>query len=180
MKKLTLFAALFALGLSAATVRQFTPASGDPFSAGVGGKLVQVTVFSTEAAGTVNLASVWSAPTYTNAIDIAVTTSTVWAVEYSNTVTHAVFTNRVDFMPFPVQVYCDVIGSNATVTVTAVTNTTPVQSGVVTVTNAIISGGSCVSGVYSGAPASNTWISGTDALIFTGTAKGGFLRLVIE
>lgn len=178
MKKTIFMIATVAAIAAFAAVRQISPVNGEPFSAGIAGKVAQVVAFSPVASGTVAINRIWSAPTYTNAQEILTSTSTVWAVTYSNIVTHAVMTNRVDFMPFPVQVYCNIIASNATTTITATTNTWPVQSGVFAVTNEIASG-TCSGGVFTNAP-NNVWLGSLDTLIFTGTATGGFLRIVTE
>lgn len=178
MKKTILFLAALAGFAAFASVRQITPVSGEPFAAGLSGKVTHVVAFSPVASGTVAINRIWSAPTYTNAQEILTSTSTVWAVTYSNIVTHALMTNRVNRMPFPMEVYCNIIASNATTTITATTNTWPVQSGVVSVTNAIASG-TCSGGVFTNAP-NNVWLGSLDTLIFTGTATGGFIRIFTE
>ena len=178
MKKTILFMAMVAGFAAFAAVRQIAPVPGEPFAAGLSGKVAHVVAFSPVVSGTVAINRIWSAPTFTNAVEIHVSTSTVWAVTYSNLVTHALMTNRVDFMPFPIEVYCDIIASNATTTVTAETNTWQVQSGVFSVTNTIASG-TCSGGVFTNAP-SGVWISSLDTLVFTGTATGGFLRIATE
>ena len=66
------------------------------------------------------------------------------------------------------------------VTVKATTNILPVLQRDVAKTNAIITSGSCSGNVYIGAPATNTYLKAHEWLIFSGTATGGFLRLIYE
>ena len=103
----------------------------------------------------------------------------MWSVVYSNYVSHLVFTNTASRMPFPIVTYSNLIASNAVTTVAVTTNTWPVFQKTVCETNAIVSA-TCSGGVYSGAPASDMWIGANDHRIFTGTATGGFVRIVTE
>ena len=178
--RIAIVAAFAACAAFAAQVSQYAmPADGMEFSSAVGGKIARVQVFSPVASGTVALKSIWSADVYTNAVKISAATSTVWSVVYSNYVSHTVFTNTAYRLPFPSVTFSNLIASNAVTTVEVTTNTWPVYQKTVCATNAIVSG-TCSGGVYSGAPASDTWIGATDHLIFTGTATGGFLRIVTE
>lgn len=49
----------------------------------------------------------------------------------------------------------------------------------VATTNSIVSG-TASSGKYSGTPASATYLGAGEKLVFTGTAAGGFLRIILE
>lgn len=183
MKKMIFaFAAMIAATLPAFQVIQPTVGADGRLQAQAGGKLVRVIAVSpTVAAGTVNLEAVYSTALFTNAVDIAVTTSKTYRVAWSNQVSHAVFTNSYAALPIPIQIYCAQLSIATNTAVTAITNTWPVYERTAYVTNAIITGGTATNGIYSGAPASDTYLSGADTLFFTGTATAnGFLRLVFE
>ncbi len=183
MKKAILaIAALAAFGAFAHMVT-LHPASGDVFSVGgQGGKIVAVQAFSpTQSGGSLTLQSIWSADVYTNGSAVAYSTNVAYQVAYSNTVTAAVFTNAVAYLPPPVQVYANVIGIVTNETIVATTNSWRGWQKTVAATNDIISGATATGNVYSGAPASDTYVSGFENLIFTGTAAtGGWLRIVVE
>lgn len=84
-------------------------------------------------------------------------------------------------------VYQAPIFTNAVKTATLTTNATtttgtityPVVKQYVTVTNTLVSG-SCSSNVFSGSPATDTYLKAHEWIIFEGTATGGFIRLVLE
>ena len=183
MKKMIFaIAAMIAATLSAFQVVQPTVGADGRLTAQAGGKLVRVIAVSpTVATGTVNLEAVYSTALFTNAVDIATTTGTTYRVAWSNQVSHAVFTNEYATLPIPVQIYCAQLSIATNTTVTAITNTWPVYERTAYVTNAIVTGGTASGGIYSAAPASDTYLSGTDTLYFSGTAtSNGFLRLVFE
>jgi hypothetical protein len=85
MKKLLaiLATAAAALCLSAAEVVEFRNVGGE-FSAPRGGKLTRVEAFSTNATGSVTLKSVWTAPVFTNAVQVETVTATNVTVVSSN------------------------------------------------------------------------------------------------
>ena len=117
---------------------------------------------------------------YTNAVAISYVTNYTYTVAYSNVVTAAIFTNTVPTLPLPVQVYCNVLWHETNATVTAATNVSWALKEVVS-TNVSLLSGTASGKVYSGAPASSTYISPTEELVFTGTAAtNGWLRLVLE
>ena len=182
MKKfLSILLATAAITAFAAIVKTYTPESGVSFSPGVGGKLVQATAYSaTQSGGSFALSAVYSAPVYTNAVAISYATNYSYTVAYSNVVTAAIFTNTVPTLPLPVQVYCNVLWHETNTTVTASTNVSWALKEVVS-TNVSLLSGTASGKVYSGAPASSTYISPTEELVFTGTAAtNGWLRLVLE
>ena len=182
MKKfLSILLATAALAAFAATVKTFTPESGVSFSPGVGGKLVHATAYSaTQSGGSFALSAVYSAPVYTNAVAISYATNYTYTAVYSNVVTHALFTNTVQVLPLPVQVYCNVLWHETNSTITATTNISWALKEVVT-TNVSLLSGTASGKVYNGAPASATYISPNEELVFTGTAAtNGWLRLVLE
>ena len=183
MKK-TIFAiaAMIAATLSAYQVVQPMVEADGRLTAQAGGKLVRVIAVSpTVATGTVNLEAVYSTAIFTNAVYIKETTVKTYRVAWSNQVSHAVFTNEYATLPIPVQIYCAQLSIATNTTVTAITNTWPVYERTAYVTNAIVTGGTASGGIYSAAPAADTFLSGTDTLYFSGTAtSNGFLRLVFE
>jgi len=180
-KTLAILLAAAALCVGAATVKTFTPESGVSFTPGVGGKLLQATAYSaTQSGGSFALSAVYSAPVYTNAVTIAYATNSTYEVVYSNVVTHALFTNEVAVLPPPMQVYCNVLGLATNDVVTATTNVSWALMEVVT-TNVSLLSGTASGKVYKGAPASDTFISATEELVFTGTAAtNGWIRIVVE
>lgn len=72
------------------------------------------------------------------------------------------------------------VNSYATNTIisTATNGVTPVLKKRLSVTNSVVNG-TCSAGRYSATP-TNAWMFASDKLIFTGTATGGVLRLVVE
>ena len=127
---------------------------------------------------------------------VAVTNAALGTVSYVTNITtsvtnvpaQVVFTNTLaaaDFGPFTVARWnsgnpLDTLLSVSTnVTVTATTNSWRVLKSMVSVTNTIISG-SCSGSVYSGSPATNTYLAPHEWLVFEGTATGGWLRLILE
>ena len=112
----------------------------------------------------------------TNILTSLVTTNMPIAVELSTNTFHAV-TPEAFARAYPMHT---LLSLSTNVTVSATTNVVPVLQREVAVTNAIISGGTCSGSKYSGAPATNTYIKAHEWLIFTGTATGGFLRLIYE
>jgi len=194
MKKLfaILMIALVAIANAAEVVEIRSFAAGE-FNAPRGGKLARVEVFSTNATGTVNLKSVYSAPVFTNAVQIETFAATNVTVVSSNRLWRAASTN--DVIPLATNAYeaagfsfamwqrthplDALVSSNRTVTVTATTNRWPVYKGEVAVTNSIISGGSLSGSKYGGAPGGDTWLAPGERLIYTGPG-GGFLRLILE
>ena len=112
----------------------------------------------------------------TNILTSLVTTNMPIAVELSTNTFHAV-TPEAFARAYPLHT---LLSLSMNVTVSATTNVVPVLQREVAVTNAIISGGTCSGSKYSGAPATTTYLKPHEWLIFTGTATGGFLRLIYE
>ena len=225
-KTIFMLAILAGLAASAFSVIEISrPESGAGFTSGSGGKLVAVEAFSTNATGTVNLSSIYTAPVFTNAVAVETVTATNYTVVSSNRLaftrmtlynivtnaveistnvfTHAVQTNIITStvmtnVPVAVELSTNtfhavtpeafaraypmhtLLSLSTNVTTTATTNIWPVLQREVAVTNAIISGGTCSGSMYSGAPATNTYLKAHEWLIFSGTATGGFLRLILE
>ena len=124
MKKLTaIFAtAAAAFCLFAAEVVEFRNVGGE-ISAPRGGKLTRVEAFSTNATGSVTLKSVWTAPVFTNAVQIETFTATNVTVVSSNR-TAAIWRT------VPVTVIGDIVTytNSAFGTVHTVTNTATVYT----------------------------------------------------
>lgn len=124
MKKLyaILATAAAALCLFAAEVVEFRN-FGSEFNALRGGKLTRVEVFSTNATGSVTLKSVWTAPVFTNAVQIETFTATNVTVVSSNR-TAAIWRT------VPVTVIGDIVTytNSAFGTVHTVTNTATVYT----------------------------------------------------
>ena len=225
-KTIFMLAALAGLAASAFTVVEISsPESGAGFTAGAGGKLVAVEAFSTNATGTINLSTIYTAPVFTNAVSVETVTATNYTVVSSNRLaltrmtrydtvtnaveistnvfTHAIQTNIITstvMTNIPIAVglstntfaavtpeafagafpFHTLLSLSTNVTTTVATNRWPVLQREVAVTNAIISGGTCSGSKYSGAPASTTYLKPHEWLIFSGTATGGFIRLVLE
>lgn len=179
MKKLSITLAAIALSLiaSAATVASFAPEDGATYTVKNGGKLVRVESFAPVSGGTFAISSVYSADVYTNAIDVATLTNTTYTVVETNYYTHAVTTNT-----FPNLSFVDdpgILGVTTNTTVFAVTNTVAVYEKTVAATNAL------ASGTATGLVGTNTlqnaaFIAPGEKLLFTGTAVGGWLRLIFE
>ena len=178
---LSILLATAAITAFAAIVKTYTPESGVSFSPGVGGKLVQAMAYSaTQTGGSFALAAVYSAPVYTNAVAISYSTNRSYTVAYSNVVTATIFTNTVQTLPVPVQVYCNVLWHETNTTVTASTNVSWALKEVVS-TNVSLLSGTASGKVYSGAPASSTYISPNDEIVFSGTAAtNGWIRIILE
>ena len=226
MKKMIFSLALLALFAANAftVVEVLHPESGEGFTCGSGGKLVQVQAFSTNATGTVKLSSVWSAPVFTNAVIVSSGTVTNYttvssnrlaltrltrfdvvtnAVDIStNVFTHAIQTNILTStvatdLPITVELstntfaavtpeafasalpFHTLISLSTNVTTRATTNIFPIVQRYVTVTNSIING-SCSTNKFIGEPAAATYLKFQEWIIFSGTATGGFLRLIYE
>ncbi len=187
MKKpiLSIIAALLSLAASASTVAQFRPLAAGEFESGpVGGKLVAVQVFSPVESGTVSLQSIYEAATFTNAIEIKTFIATNMTVISSNRVDAALSTNTFPAAMFlfstwqrayPFNV---LISTNETVSTTVTTNQWPVFEKSVFVTNTLASG-SCSGGIFTNAP-SGIYLAPGEKLLFTGTATGGHLRLILD
>ena len=179
MKKMIAVAAAAAAFVSvAATVVHYpNPQSGNPFRISQGGKLVEVDAFTTAASGTVDVKSVYSAPTYTNAVLISEVTNEFYTVVSSNDFTHIVSTNL--FITRSFESSPDVIGVSTNRIIRATTNIVPFVSGVVTVTNDVASG-TASGNVLRKKLDSAVYIGPNEPLIFTGTATGGWLRFIFE
>ena len=111
--------------LNAATVSEITsPASGESFALGVGGRLVAVQAFSTNATGTVAVKSIYEAPIFTNAVAISSTTATNYTTVSSNRLAETfaphfyVVTNAVEIST---NIYTHAVVTNI-ITSTALTN----------------------------------------------------------
>lgn len=178
MKKFALLAAIAAsLAALAAQVAPFTPVDGAAFKVSQGGKLVRVESFSPVSGGTIALKSVWSTDVYTNALDILTATNMSYTVVESNAYTHVVTTNIFPNLSFENDPGIVSIATNATVAVT--TNKWPVFEKTVAVTNAIVSG-TQTGFVYTNNLPNAVYLAPGEKLIFTGTAVGGWLRLIFE
>lgn len=179
MKKLSITLAAIALSLiaSAATVASFAPEDGATYTVKNGGKLVRVESFAPVSGGTFAISSVYSADVYTNAIDVATLTNTTYTVVETNYYTHAVTTNT-----FPNLSFVDdpgILGVTTNVTVSAVTNTWKAYEKTVASTNAIASG--TASGHLGASSLTNAvYLAPGEKLLFTGTAVGGWMRLIFE
>ena len=176
---ITFIAAIAAAVASAYSVAQFPlPEAGELPARNSGGKVVAVQVFA-PTNGSVALKSVWSADVYTNATTYAYATNTSWEVAYSNTVLSTVYTNAYSHADFPIEIYSVPLATNVIRNVTVTTNTASVYKETVVTTNSLVTG-TASSHVYSGAPASDTFIAPFEKIVFEGTAVGGWLRIVLE
>ena len=124
----------------------------------------------------------------TNIYTGAVLTNVTYRTVVTNVPAQVVFTNTIaaaDFGSFTVARWntgnpLDTLMSVSTnVTVTATTNSWRVLKSVLSVTNTIVTG-SCFGNVYSGSPASDTFLKAHEWLVFEGTGTGGWLRLILE
>lgn len=179
MKKMlsVLAAFAFAFAAFAATVVPFTPTDGGVFKLSQGGKLTRVEAFSPVSGGTLALSTIYSAPVYTNAIEISTFTNFAYTVVESNAYTHVVTTNA-----FPNLSWIDdpgIIGVTTNIAVVATTNTWPVLQKTVAVTNSVFSG-TQTGFVYTNTLSTATYLAPGERLLFTGTGVGGFVRLIFE
>ncbi len=184
--RLATLIACAALASVAGHVQQFTDPVPGVLIAEHAGELSRVEVFSTNATGTVTLGVEWQRPVFSNAVEIVSTTYTNCTVASSNRL-NAVTRSET----FPIAAFTPASWQNAhplelltgvttNTVVTSVTNTWQAYSRTIAVTNAIVTGGTCTSNVYTGAPARATWIAPGDRIIFSGTALGGFIRFCQE
>lgn len=177
MKKIIAFiVAAAAFACMAAIVVPFSPTDGGVVKLGTGGKLTRVESFSPVSGGTIALSSIYSAPTYTNAIEITVVTNISYRVVETNYYTHTVFTN--DFPNLSFEDDPGILSVATNVAVSAVTNVWPVFKETVAVTNSIVSG-TQTGYVYTNNVAP-LFLAPGERLLFTGTGVGGFVRLIFE
>lgn len=124
----------------------------------------------------------------TNVFTHAVETNVVYKTVETNMPGQVVFTNTfaaADFGQFTTNAWAlahpfdTLISVSTNVTTKTETNTWPVIQNYVVVTNSIVSG-SCSNHVYNGAPSGNVYLKFQEWINFTGTATGGFLRLIFE
>ncbi len=124
----------------------------------------------------------------TNVFTHAVETNIVYEVVDTNMPNQVVFTNTfaaADFGPFTTNAWAvaypfdTLLSVSTNVTTKAETNIWPVVRSYVVVTNSIVSG-SCSNHVYNGSPSGSVYLKFQEWVNFTGTATGGFLRLVFE
>ena len=179
MKKMlsVLVAFAFAFAAVAATVVPFTPTDGGVFKLSQGGKLTRVEAFSPVSGGTLALSSIYSAPVYTNAIEISTFTNFAYTVVESNAYTHVVTTNvfpNLSFIDDP-----GIVGVSTNMTVAATTNTWPVLQKTVAVTNSVFSG-TQTGFVYTNTLGTAKYLAPGEVLRFTGTGVGGWIRLIFE
>ena len=115
-------------------------------------------------------------------------TNVTYRTVVTNVPAQVVFTNTfaaADFGPFAVALWnagnpMDTLLSVSTnVTVTATTNSWRALKSVLSVTNTLVTG-SCSTNIFSGSPASDTYLREHEWLVFEGTATGGWLRLILE
>lgn len=179
MKKLLSLALLsLSLAASAATIQSFVDfKSGDALKLKYYGEVSAVECFSTNATGTVAIDRVFERPIYTNAVEVAWSTNWTYDVAYSNTASHAVWTNSFPNLSFENDPY--IVGVVTNELTSARTNRWPVLKETLVVTNSIISG-ACAGRFYRGEPDSGICVAPGDRLLFTGTATGGALRIVVE
>ena len=175
--KMAMLAAVAALMVAAYNVAQFSPEDGGEFRVGnVGGKLVAVEAFA-PTNGTVELKRVWASDVYTNAVAYLVETSTVYTVTYSNAYTHVVSTNAYRDLSW---IYNPgIIAQTTNDTVSVTTNMWPVFKERVSVTNSLVSG-VAADNVFTNALTAPVYLAPGEKLYFSGTATGGFLRLITE
>lgn len=172
------FAVAFAVVLFGADIVSFKPvATGDEFKLSRGGKLTRVEAFSPVSGGTFAISSIYSADTYTNAVQVANLTNTTYSVVTSNDYTHVVATNvysSLSFVDDP-----GIIGISTNMTYYAVTNRWPVYKGTVAVTNSLATG---TQSGYTVGKALDTpvYLAPGERIRFTGTGVGGFIRLIFE
>lgn len=179
MKKfLMAFLALAAFVAAAATVVPFGTADGGGLvKLSQGGKLVRVEAFSPVSGGTIALSSIYSAPVYTNAVAIYVSTNMSYTVVESNAYTHVVATNVFPNLSFVDDPGILSIATNAVVVAT--TNTWPVYKSTLAVTNSICSGAQ-TGYVYTNQLGTAQYLAPGELLRFTGTGVGGWVRLIFE
>ena len=176
-KTISILAAFAVFAAVAATVVPFKPADGVAFKLSQGGKLTRVESFSPVSGGTIALSSIYSAPVYTNAMEIFTFTNFTYTVVESNAYTHVVATNT-----FPNLSFIDdpgIVSVSTNVVVSATTNAWPVLKETVSVTNAIVSG-TQTGYIYTNELGSVKYLAPGERLLFTGTGVGGFVRLIFE
>lgn len=178
MKKFLSILAMFAaVSVYAAVVVPFTPSNGGTFKLREGGKLTRVAAFSPVNNGTVTIKSIYSAPVYTNAVEVTRVTNVAYTVTYSNTYDHVVSTNVFRNLSFVDDPYITGISTNATVVAT--TNSWPVLKQTISVTNDVVTG--TQTGYKLDKQLDNAvYLGPGENLIFTGTGVGGWVRLIFE
>jgi len=178
MKKLlSLVAIMAALVCAAATVVPLRPQSGAMFKLSQGGKLTRVEAFSPVSGATVALSSIYSAPVYTNAVEITTLTNVTYTVVETNYYTHAVTTNSFPNLSFVDDPGILSVSTNAVVSAT--TNRWPVFEKTIAVTNSLFSG-TQTGYVYTNTLGTAKYLGPGEMLLFTGTGVGGWIRLIFE
>jgi hypothetical protein len=178
MKKIIASLALFAaLACAAAVVVPFSPTSGGTFKLSQGGKLTRVEAFSPVSGGTLALSTIYSAPVYTNAIEISTYTNHEYTVIASNAYTHVVSTNT-----FPNLSWIDdpgIVNVTTNTAIVATTNRWPVLKETIAVTNSVFSG-TQTGYTYTNALGTAVYLAPGEVMRFTGTGVGGWIRLIFE
>jgi len=124
----------------------------------------------------------------TNVFTHAVETNIVYKTIETNMPNQVVFTNTLaatDFGQFTRDAWAlaypfdSLLSVSTNVVAKAETNIVPMVQGNIVVTNSIVSG-SCSNHVYNGSPSGSVYLKFQEWVNFTGTATGGWLRLVFE
>ena len=144
-------------------------ADGQAVASHRGGKVQQINVLSTVAAGTVTLKSESKLWGMRDVVTDLSTSNFVWTVVFSNGVD--IVTNKTTVSPYPLPAARALISatSNWVVQAFAVTNKEPYVT--LCKTNALSSAITCSSGVAANLPESK-YVAPGDPLFFSGTAKG--------
>ena len=161
--------AAFAATLALADTEIVSIADGQAVANHRGGKVQQINVLSTVAAGTVTLKSESKLWGMRDVVTDLSTSNFVWTVVFSNGV--QVVTNKSTIAPYPLPPARALISatSNWVVNAFAVTNKEPYVT--LCKTNTLSSAITCSSGVAANQPDSK-YVAPGDPLFFSGTAKG--------
>lgn len=166
---LALALAAFAAFVGVADTEIVSIADGQAMGGHKGGKVQQISVLSTVAAGTVVLKSESKLWGMRDKITDLSTSNFVWTVVFSNGV--QIVTNKTTVPPYPLPVARSLISatSNWVVHAYAVTNKEPYMT--LCKTNTLSGTITCSGGVGTNNPDSK-YVSPGDPLLFSGTAKG--------
>lgn len=174
--KLLTLVSLAAFACSAAVIAPFSPKTGETFTTSVGGKLTAIEAFA-PTNGTIVLKSIYSADVNTNAVSSTTVTNFDWTVVTSNRTSHVVATNTWSNLAWSLR--DDVIGVTTNAHPKTTTRSWPVFKETVAVTNDVVSG-SATSYLYKATLATPQYVAPGERFIYTGTASGGWIRLIFE
>lgn len=177
MKKLfSALAIILAATAANAAIEALSLPTGDTYANTAGGKVLEIRVLSTEAAGTASVKAESRLVRMVDEVTTTYATNVTYSLVYSNGTEVVTNTVAVDYSPFPSGMRYISYTTNTLVTTTSITNLVP--SAVLTVTNAVGTTVTCSGGVGKANP-ENAFIEPGENLFIDGTASGR-VTLILE